>query len=43
MKSVIKLDKNFHIYIHGERQMVEKGYDAEKQLNFYKLFFKEEA
>jgi hypothetical protein len=43
MKSVIKLDKNFHIYIHGERQMAEKGYDAEKQLNYYKLFFKEEA
>lgn len=42
MKSVIKLDKNFHIYIHGERQMVEKGYDEVKQLNYYKLFFKEE-
>ena len=42
MKSVIKLDKNFHIYIHGERQMVEKGYDEEKQLNYYKLFFREE-
>ena len=42
MKSVIKLDKNFHIYIHGERQMVEKGYDEAKQLHFYKLFFKEE-
>jgi hypothetical protein len=42
MKSVIKLDKNFHIYIHGERQMVEKGYDESKQLNYYKLFFKEE-
>jgi hypothetical protein len=42
MKSVIKLDKNFHIYIHGEKQMVEKGYDEGKQLNYYKLFFKEE-
>ncbi len=42
MKSVIKLDKNFHLYIHGERQMVEKGYDEVKQLNYYKLFFKEE-
>jgi hypothetical protein len=42
MKSVIKLDKNFHIYIHGERQMVEKGYDEVKHLNYYKLFFKEE-
>ncbi len=43
MKSVIKLDKNFHIYIHGERQMVEKGYDEAKQMNYYKLFFKEES
>jgi hypothetical protein len=42
MKSVIKLDKNFHIYIHGEKQMVEKGYDEVKQLNYYKLFFREE-
>ena len=42
MKSVIKLDKNFHIYIHGEKQMVEKGYDEAKQLNYYKLYFKEE-
>lgn len=42
MKSVIKLDKNFHIYIHGERRMMEKGYDEGKQMNYYKLFFKEE-
>ncbi len=42
MKSVIKLDKNFHIYIHGERQMVEKGYDEVKQLNYYTLYFREE-
>ena len=42
-KSVLKLDKNFHIYIHGERQMVEKGYDEAKQMNYYKLFFKEES
>ncbi len=42
MKSVIKLDKNFHIYIHGERQMVERGYDESKQMNYYKLYFKEE-
>jgi hypothetical protein len=42
MKSVIKLDKNFHIYIHGERQMIEKGYDEAKHLNYYQLFFKEE-
>lgn len=43
MKSVIKLDKNFHVYIHGEKQMVEKGYDEVKQLNYYKLYFREES
>lgn len=42
MKSVIKLDKNFHIYIHGERQLVEKGFDEVRKLNYYKLFFSEE-
>src|SRR5690606_42060648 len=24
-KSVLKLDKNFHIYIHGSRELIEKG------------------
>jgi hypothetical protein len=43
MRSVIKLDKNFHIYIHGEKQMVEKGYDQEKALNYYKFYFNEES
>ena len=43
MKSVIKLDKNFHIYVHGESQMAERGYDQARQLNYYKLYFKEES
>ncbi len=43
MKSVIKLDKNFHIYIHGEKQMVERGFDQEKGMNYYKFYFKEES
>ena len=42
-KSVIKLDKNFHIYIHGNRQLIEKGYDDERDMNFYRVFFKEET
>lgn len=42
-KTIIKLDKNFHIYIHGGRYMMEKDYDAEKDLNFYKLYFKSES
>ncbi len=42
LRSVIKLDKNFHVYIHGSRDRVEKGYDEMKALQYYKLFFKEE-
>ena len=42
MKSVIKLDKNFHIYIHGKREMIERGYDETSGMHFYKLFYKEE-
>ena len=25
LKSVIKLDKNFHIYVHGNNQYIKKG------------------
>ena len=42
MRSVLKLDKNFHIYIHGDRQLIEKGYDEEKGKHFYKIYFDEE-
>ncbi len=42
MKSIIKLDKNFHIYIHGKREMLEKGFDESTGMHFYKLFYKEE-
>lgn len=41
-KSVIKLDKNFHIYIHGNREYITKGYDEKTGMHFYQLFFKEE-
>lgn len=41
-KSILKLDKNFHIYIHGNRDNIEKGYDQERNLHFYKVFFEEE-
>lgn len=39
MRSVVKLDKNFHIYIHGKHEYVEKGFDEERGLKFYKLFY----
>lgn len=41
-KSVLKLDKNFHIYIHGNRQLIEKGFDEEKGKHYYKVFFDSE-
>lgn len=40
-KSVLKLDKNFHIYIHGNRKMIEKGLEPDGR-KFYKIYFEEE-
>ncbi len=40
-KSVIKLDKNFHIYVHGDRNLIEKGTD-ELGRKFYKVYYEEE-
>lgn len=40
-KSVLKLDKNFHIYIHGNRELIERGEDADGR-KFYKIYFNEE-
>ena len=42
-KSILKLDKNFHIYIHGSKDLIEKGFDEEKNMNFYKVYYKHEA
>ncbi len=42
-KSVLKLDKNFHIYIHGNRDLIEKGYDANTKRHYYKIYFEEET
>lgn len=41
-KSVLKLDKNFHIYIHGDKELIEKGFDDDKSMNYYKVFFRDE-
>ncbi|MCF6239914.1 MAG: nucleoid-associated protein [Bacteroidales bacterium] len=41
-KSVLKLDKNFHIYIHGDRQRIIKGYDPTKGMNYYQIYFEKE-
>lgn len=41
-KSVLKLDKNFHIYIHGNRDLIEQGVD-EKGRKYYKIYYEEES
>lgn len=41
-KSVLKLDKNFHIYIHGNRDMIEHGVD-ESGRKFYKIYYYQET
>lgn len=41
-KSVIKLDKNFSLYVHGRKEMMEKGTD-ENGRRFYKLYYESEA
>lgn len=40
-KSIIKLDKNFHIYIHGDRSQIEQGIDEEGR-KYYKIFYEVE-
>lgn len=43
IRSVIKLDKNFHVYVHGNREHIQKGFDQNKQKSFYTLYFDEES
>ena len=40
--TTIKLDKNFDINIHGGEQYIVRGYDEERGMHYYQLFFKEE-
>jgi hypothetical protein len=42
-KTVLKLDKNFHIYIHGRRDLIEKGIDEMTGKKYYKIYFDEET
>ena len=41
-KSVLKLDKNFHVYIHGDKDLIEKGTDNDGR-KFYKIYYENEA
>jgi len=40
-KSVLKLDKNFHIYIHGNRELIEQGVEKDGR-KFYKIYYHKE-
>lgn len=42
IRSVIKLDKNFHVYVHGNRQNIERGFDENRKQNYYTLYFESE-
>lgn len=41
-KSVLKLDRNFHIYIHGDRDLISQGVEPDGR-KFYKIYFREES
>lgn len=41
-KSILKLDKNFTVYIHGKRERMEQGTDQASGLKYYKFYYQEE-
>ena len=41
-RSVLKLDKNFHVYIHGNRELIERGEDSDGR-KYYKIYFENES
>jgi hypothetical protein len=40
-KSVLKLDKNFHIYIHGDKELIQSGVDKDGR-KYYKIYYENE-
>jgi hypothetical protein len=40
-KSVLKLDKNFHVYIHGDKSLIEKGTESDGR-KYYKIYYENE-
>jgi len=40
-KRVLKLDKNFHIYIHGDKKLIEQGVEKDGR-KFYKIYYEDE-
>jgi hypothetical protein len=41
-KSVLKLDRNFHIYIHGDKELIERGVDEDGR-KYYKIYYDNES
>ena len=41
-KSVLKLDKNFHIYIHGDKELIEQGVEKDGR-KYYKIYYNAES
>lgn len=41
-RSVLKLDKNFHVYIHGDRELIERGREKDGR-KYYKLYYEQES
>lgn len=41
-KSVLKLDKNFHIYIHGSKDLIERGTETDGR-KYYKIYYHTES
>lgn len=41
-KNVLKLDKNFHIYIHGNTDLIEQGVDKDGR-KYYKIYYDQES
>lgn len=41
-KSVLKLDKNFHIYIHGNKDLIERGVEKDGR-KYYKIYYTNES
>lgn len=40
-KNVLKLDKNFHIYIHGNSELIEQGVERDGR-KYYKIYYQME-
>lgn len=41
-KSILKLDKNFHIYIHGDKELIVPGVEKDGR-KYYKIYYDQES